>query len=97
MKCDNGTRFPSPFHFLPILTLSTITDVRRDLYQNIVLSGGTTMYPGIADRLNLEMTRLAPSGVKVHLFLSPLLLFSSPSSPSSPFFPPQNYRVSNDD
>ncbi|KZT33153.1 Actin/actin-like protein [Sistotremastrum suecicum HHB10207 ss-3] len=46
-------------------------DVRRDLYQNIVLSGGTTMYPGIADRLNLEMTRLAPSGVKVKVVAPP--------------------------
>jgi actin beta/gamma 1 len=25
-------------------------DIRKDLYGNIVLSGGTTMYPGIADR-----------------------------------------------
>ncbi len=26
-------------------------DVRKDLYANIVLSGGTTMYAGIAERL----------------------------------------------
>jgi len=26
-------------------------DVRKDLYANIVLSGGTTMYFGIAERL----------------------------------------------
>ena len=25
-------------------------DIRKDLYANIVLSGGSTMYPGIADR-----------------------------------------------
>jgi len=25
-------------------------DIRKDLYANTVLSGGTTMYPGIADR-----------------------------------------------
>jgi actin beta/gamma 1 len=28
-------------------------DIRKDLYGNIVLSGGTTMYPGIAERLLL--------------------------------------------
>merc|ERR1712036_65224 len=27
-------------------------DIRKDLYSNVVLSGGTTMYPGIAERMN---------------------------------------------
>jgi len=31
-------------------------DVRKDLYENIVMSGGTTMYQGIAERLEKEMT-----------------------------------------
>ena len=35
-------------------------DIRRDLYQNIVMSGGTTMYPGIADRVAKELTGKAP-------------------------------------
>ena len=35
-------------------------DIRKDLYANIVLSGGTTMYPGIADRMQKEITSLAP-------------------------------------
>merc|ERR1711861_50581 len=33
--------------------------IRKDLYQNIVLSGGSTMYPGLADRLTKEITALA--------------------------------------
>ena len=40
-------------------------DIRRDLYGNIVLSGGTTMFPGIADRMQKELTALAPSSMKV--------------------------------
>merc|ERR1712088_401399 len=36
-------------------------DIRKDLYANTVLSGGTTMYPGIADRMQKEITSLAPS------------------------------------
>lgn len=40
-------------------------DVRKDLYANIVLSGGTTMYAGIADRLSKEVTTLAPSTMKI--------------------------------
>merc|ERR1719183_3466331 len=34
-------------------------DIRKDLYANIVLSGGTTMYAGIADRMSKEITALA--------------------------------------
>lgn len=26
-------------------------DIRKDLFSNIVLSGGTTMFPGISERL----------------------------------------------
>jgi len=36
-------------------------DIRKDLYANCVLSGGSTMYPGIADRMQKEITSLAPS------------------------------------
>ncbi|EPB73931.1 Actin [Ancylostoma ceylanicum] len=46
-------------------------DIRKDLYMNIVLSGGTTMYPGITDRLKREITALAPSTVKVKIMAPP--------------------------
>ncbi|PPQ75634.1 hypothetical protein CVT26_001554 [Gymnopilus dilepis] len=46
-------------------------DVRRELYGNIVLSGGTTMFPGIADRLQKELTALAPSSMKVKIVAPP--------------------------
>lgn len=42
-----------------------------DLYGNIVLSGGTTMFPGIADRMNREITTLAPNTVKVKIIAPP--------------------------
>ncbi|KAH3846956.1 actin-like [Dreissena polymorpha] len=34
--------------------------VRKDLYYNIILSGGSTMFPGFAERLTKEMTSLIP-------------------------------------
>jgi len=40
-------------------------DIRKDLYANTVQSGGTTMYPGIADRMQKEITSLAPSTMKI--------------------------------
>ena len=47
-------------------------DIRKDLYANTVLSGGTTMYPGIADRMQKEITALAPTTMKIKASLNPL-------------------------
>jgi len=46
-------------------------DIRKDLYANIVLSGGTTMFPGIAERLTKEITALAPSTMKIKVVAPP--------------------------
>lgn len=46
-------------------------DIRKDLYNNIVLSGGTTMYPGIADRMQREISALAPSSMKARIVAPP--------------------------
>jgi actin-related protein len=46
-------------------------DIRKDLYGNIVMSGGTTMYPGIADRMQKEINALAPSSMKVKIVAPP--------------------------
>jgi len=45
--------------------MATDIDVRKDLYENMVMSGGSTMYPGIPERLEKEMTALAPARMKV--------------------------------
>uniref|UniRef100_A0A3Q2VU82 Uncharacterized protein n=1 Tax=Haplochromis burtoni TaxID=8153 RepID=A0A3Q2VU82_HAPBU len=50
-------------------------DIRKDLYANTVLSGGTTMYPGIADRMQKEITSLAPKNLKIKVKLL-LLMYS---------------------
>merc|ERR1712142_81814 len=46
-------------------------DIRKDLMANIVLSGGTTMYAGIADRMQKEITALAPSTIKIKIIAPP--------------------------
>jgi actin-related protein len=46
-------------------------DIRRDLYANIVLSGGTTMFEGIAERLTKEIVALAPSTMKIKVVAPP--------------------------
>jgi len=40
-------------------------DIRRPLYDNIVLSGGSTMFPGIGERLAKEVTQLVPASLRV--------------------------------
>merc|ERR1712080_277021 len=50
-----------------------------------VHGGGTTMYPGIADRMQKEITALAPSTMKIKIIAPPERKYSSGSEdPSSP-------------
>jgi len=42
-------------------------DIRKDLYSNIVLSGGTTMFEGIDTRLQQEIVKLAPKNAKIQV------------------------------
>ena len=46
-------------------------DDRRDLFANIIMSGGTTMLPGIAERMTKELTALAPSTMKIKVVAPP--------------------------
>ncbi|KAL5801466.1 hypothetical protein ACOSQ3_033098 [Xanthoceras sorbifolium] len=46
-------------------------DIRKDLYGNIVLSGGSTMFTGIADRMSKEISALAPSSMKIKVVAPP--------------------------
>merc|ERR1719204_1053341 len=58
-----------------VLTYNSIMkcdiDIRKDLYGNIVLSGGSTMFPGIADRMNKEITAKAPTSMTVKIVAPP--------------------------
>jgi len=46
-------------------------DIRKDLFANIVLSGGSTMFAGIQERLMKEVTHLASSGRKIKIIAPP--------------------------
>jgi len=51
-------------------------DVRKDLYYNIVMSGGTTLFPGIADRMHKELVSLAPISMKIKIIAPPERMYS---------------------
>ena len=46
-------------------------DIRKDLYSNIVMSGGTTMFPGIGERMTKEVTSKAPPTMKIKVVAPP--------------------------
>jgi actin-related protein len=51
--------------------MKTDIDVRKDLYSNVVLSGGTSKFEGIAERMMKELRSLAPSSMKVKITAPP--------------------------
>jgi len=57
------------------LTFSSImkcdVDIRKDLYGNIVMSGGTTMYQGIPERVQQEVKALAPDSMTIKIIAPP--------------------------
>ena len=53
------------------LNIIRVTFEFQDLYGNVVLSGGTTMFPGIADRMQKEMSALAPPTMKIKIIAPP--------------------------
>lgn len=46
-------------------------NIRQDLCANTILSGGSTMFPGIADRIRKEITALLPSDMPINIIASP--------------------------
>jgi actin-related protein len=46
---------------------SSDLDTRRELLKNVILSGGTTMYDGLADRMKMEISNLAPAGAEIKI------------------------------
>jgi actin-related protein len=51
-------------------------DVRKDLIANIVMSGGTTMFPNMPERLSAEIENLVQEGAKVKVIAPPERMIS---------------------
>lgn len=55
----------------------TDLDLRKNLYSNIVLSGGTTLTKGFGDRLLHEVQRLAVKDMRIKIFAPPERKYST--------------------
>jgi actin-related protein len=51
-------------------------DIRKDLFCNIILSGGSTLFDGMGERMWQEIHTLAPSTAKIKILASPERKFS---------------------
>ncbi|KAI3389810.1 hypothetical protein SNEBB_007933 [Seison nebaliae] len=51
-------------------------DLRRTMYENIVLSGGSTLFPNLPERLQSELSQLIPKTVQTRIVASPQRKFS---------------------
>jgi actin, other eukaryote len=51
--------------------MSCDLDVRKELFNNIILSGGTTMYSNLPQRLEKEVANMASSNLKVKVIAPP--------------------------
>lgn len=55
----------------------TDLDLRKDLYANIVLSGGSTLTKGFGDRLLHEVQKLAVKDMRIKIFAPPERKYST--------------------
>ena len=46
-------------------------DIHEELYANIVISGGSSVFPGLGERLRKEIADLAPKGTTVNVIAPP--------------------------
>ncbi|CEM37380.1 unnamed protein product [Vitrella brassicaformis CCMP3155] len=72
-----GLEYPG-IHELLVQSISRADlDLRKTLYSQIVLSGGSTMFAGFGDRLLNEVRRLAPKDIKIRISAPPERKFST--------------------
>ncbi len=54
---------------------SSDTDLRKDLYSNIIVTGGNTLIPNFSERLHKELSEIAPQvGLLAPCLVYPLTL-----------------------
>jgi centractin len=84
-----GEEFPGIHECLNFSIQRTDVDLRKTLYSNIVLAGGSTLFPGMeilwrftnhvgfGDRLLNEMKHLAPKDIKIKISAPPERKYST--------------------
>ncbi|KFY08597.1 hypothetical protein V492_06099 [Pseudogymnoascus sp. VKM F-4246] len=72
-----GLEYPGVHQIVVDSINRTDLDLRKSLFGNIVLSGGTTMTKGFGDRLLYEVQRLAVKDMRIKIFAPPERKYST--------------------
>ncbi|KAF5117504.1 hypothetical protein DV495_003277 [Geotrichum candidum] len=72
-----GSEFNGVHQIIADSISRTDLDLRSDLYENIVLSGGSTLAKGFGDRLLAELRVLAPRNTKIKIYAPPERKYST--------------------
>jgi len=72
-----GFEAPSSQDLLYQSIMKCDVDSRKDLYGNVILAGGNTMFSGMADRVQKELVALAPSTMKIKVIAPPERKYST--------------------
>jgi actin len=65
--CDTTPGLPYLIENVINLCEKQVKGIHKDLYGNILISGGNTMFPGLPERLEKDLNSLAPSRMVVHM------------------------------
>ena len=66
-----GMEYPGIHQFAYNGIMKCDMHVRSHFYANIILSGGSTMFPGLMDRMNKELIALVPASAKAKIIAPP--------------------------
>ncbi|KAH8171291.1 actin domain-containing protein [Sarocladium implicatum] len=72
-----GSEYPGVHQIVVDAITRTDLDLRKSLYSNIVLSGGSTLTKGFGDRLLTELQRLAVKDMRIKIFAPPERKYST--------------------
>lgn len=72
-----GLEYPGVHQIVVDSINRTDLDLRKDLYANIVLSGGSTLTKGFGDRLLSEVQRVAVKDMRIKIFAPPERKYST--------------------
>ncbi|MCJ1357001.1 MAG: Actin-like protein [Icmadophila ericetorum] len=72
-----GLEYPAVHQIVVDAINRTDLDLRKSLFANIVLSGGTTLTKGFGDRLLHEVQRLAVKDMRIKIFAPPERIYST--------------------
>jgi len=72
-----GLEYPGLHQALVTSIAKCDLDIRRTLFQQVILAGGSTMFDGLGDRLLSEVRKLAPRNTKIKIWAPPERILST--------------------